>query len=164
MKDTKMIGILGNLVVADFLNTQPITATSDTPMSEIVKIFLDHGFGGIPIVDDGILQGMAMKRDLLEIYFIPHHEVDDTEKLIRLVSLMDPSKTVSEFMEPDPVTVTPACKASRLAQLMIKDDTFVFPVIKEKGLLPFKAKREFLGIVTLTDMLPLLYEAIVRGD
>lgn len=164
MKDTDIIEILGNLVVADFLNTKPITATSGTPMAEIVKTFLDHGFGGIPIVDNGILQGVAMKRDLLEIYFIPHHEVDDTEKLLQLISLLDPSKPVSEFMDPDPLTVTPAYKASRVAQLMLKDDTFLFPVIKKKGLLPFAAKREFLGIVTLTDMLPLLYEAIVRGD
>lgn len=133
-------------------------------MAEIVKIFLDHSFGGIPVVDDGLLQGMALKRDLLEIYFIPHHEVDDTEKLLRLVSLMDPLKPVSEFMEPDPITVTPGYKASQLAQLMLKDDTFLFPVIKKKGLLPFTAKRKFLGIVTPTDMLPLLYEAMVRED
>ena len=164
MKDTKIIEILGNLVVADFLNTQPITVTSNTPMVEIVKLFLDHGFGGIPVVDDGLLQGVAMKRDLLDIYFMPHHEVDDTEKLLQLVSLMDPSRPVSEFMESDPITVTPAYKASRVAKLMLKDDTFLFPVIEKKGLLPFTAKREFLGIVTLTDMLPLLYEAIVGGE
>lgn len=164
MEDRGIIDVLGNLVVADFLNTEPVTATSDTSMAEIVRVFLKHGFGGIPIVDDGFLKGMALKRDLLEIYFIPHHEVDDTEKLMQLVSLMDPSKPVSEFMDPDSITVTPACKAARLAQLMLKNDTFIFPVIREKKLLSFKTKKEFLGIVTLTDMLPLLYEAIVGGD
>ena len=164
MEDTSIIDALGDLVVADFLNTKPVTATSDSPMAEIVRMFLEHGFGGIPIVDNGFLQGMALKRDLLEIYFIPHHEVDDTEKLMQLVSLMDPSKPVSEFMDPDSITVAPDCKAARLAQLMLKNDTFIFPVVREKRLLSFKTKKEFLGIVTLTDMLPLLYEAIVRED
>lgn len=152
------------MVVADLLNTDPITVTSDTPMVDLVRIFKDHNFEGIPVVDQGILKGMAMRRDLLEIYFIPHHEIDDTEKLLRLVSLLDPSKSVREFMDPYPITVTPTYKASRLAQLMLKDDVYVFPVIQGKKSHSPRIKMKFIGIVTLTDMIPLLYGAIVGGD
>jgi len=161
---TDIIKTFGDLVVADILNTDPFKATSDTPMVEIVRMFRDHDLEGIPIVEKGILQGMAMRRDLLGIYFIPHHEIDDIEKLVRLTSLMDPSKPVKQFMDFYPITVTPTYKASRLAQLMLKNDIFIFPVIRGKKRYFSKTKKEFLGIVTLADMVPLLYGAIVRGE
>ncbi len=164
MSDIDIIKTFGDLVVADILNTDPIKATSDTPMIEIVRIFRDHNLEGIPIVDRNILKGMAMKLDLLELYFIPHHEIDDTEKLLRLASLIDPSRPVKEFMDPQPIAITPAVKAYRLAQRMLKNDIFIFPVIEEKKRDSPKAKREFIGTVTLDDMIPLLYGAIARED
>ena len=164
MVDVDIIKTFGDLVVADILNTDPIKATSDTPMVEIVRIFRDHNLAGIPIVDRNILKGMAMKLDLLELYFIPHHEIDDMEKLLRLASLIDPSRSVKEFMDPQPIAITPTVKAYRLAQRMLKNDIFIFPVIEEKKRDSPKAKREFIGTVTLDDMIPLLYGAIVKED
>ena len=153
---------LGNLLVADILKTEVITVAPQTPVLEIIRIFRDHNFEGIPVVENNILQGMAMRRELLNFYFIPSRDLDegDIRKLFQLVSLMDVSQPVSTFMNPEPLTVTPDCKVSRLAQLMLENDLFTFPVVKIKKSFLRNEKRRFVGIVTLTDMMPLLCEAI----
>jgi len=74
--------------------------------------------------------------------------------------MMDIQQPVSDFMKSEPLTVKPNCKVSRLAQLMMENDLFSFPVVRVKRNFLRKEKKLFVGIVTLTDMMPLLYEAI----
>ena len=158
----KDVQALGNLLVADIIRTDVVTVTSDTPLIEIIGIFRDHNFEGIPVVDNGILKGAAMRRELLNFYVIPSRDLDegDTRKLFQLVSMMDIQQPVSDFMKSEPLTVKPNCKVSRLAQLMMENDLFSFPVVRVKRNFLRKEKKLFVGIVTLTDMMPLLYEAI----
>ena len=162
MFNLEIVQALGNLLVADILKTDVITVTPDTPILEIIRIFRDHNFEGIPVVENNELKGMAMRRELLNFYFIPSRDLDegDINKLFQLVSLMDVNQPVTAFMNPDPLTVTPGCKVSRLAQLMLENDLFTFPVVRYKKSILRKDKKNFVGIVTLTDMMPLLYEAI----
>ncbi len=157
---------LGNLLVADILKTDVITVTPQTPVLEIIRIFRDHNFEGIPVVENNVLKGMAMRRELLNFYFIPSRDLDegDVRKLFQLVSLLDVSQPVSKFMNPEPLTVTPDCQVSRLAQLMLENDLFTFPVVKIKKNFFRTEKRIFVGIVTLTDMMPLLCEAICETE
>lgn len=157
---------LGNLLVADILKTEVITVTPQTPVLEIIRIFRDHNFEGIPVVENNVLQGMAMRYELLNFYFIPSRDLNegDIRKLFQLVSLMDVNQPVSTFMNPEPLTVTPDCKVSRLAQLMLENDLFTFPVVLIKKSFLRTEKRRFVGIVTLTDMMPLLYEAICDSE
>ena len=153
---------LGSLMVADILKTDVVTVTPNTPILEIIKIFRDHNFEGIPVVENGELKGVAMRRELLNFYFIPSRDLDegDIKKLFQLVSLMDVNQPVSTFMKSEPLTVKPECKVSRLAQLMLENDMYSFPVANTKKAFFRKEKKQFIGIVTLTDMMPLLYEAI----
>jgi len=163
MFNIKTVEALGDLIVADLLTTNVTTVEPDTPIIEIVRIFRDHNYEGIPVVKNGYLEGMAMRRELLNLYFITERDLDeaDTRKLFQLVSLMDAaSQPVSFFMDKEPLTVLPDCKASRLAQLMLDNDLFTFPVVLEKRSLFLQSQKHFIGIVTLTDMMPLLYEAI----
>ncbi|UCE06015.1 MAG: CBS domain-containing protein [bacterium] len=163
MFNIKTVEALGDLTVADLLTTDVTTVAPDSPIIEIVRIFRDYNFEGIPVVKKGYLVGMAMRRELLNLYFITERDLDeaDTRKLFQLASLMDAAKKpVSFFMDTEPLTVPPDCKASRLAQLMLENDLFTFPVVTEKKSLFLQSKKRFIGIVTLTDMMPLLYEAI----
>ena len=162
MFNLEIVQALGNLLVADILKTDVIMVTPDTPILEIIRIFRDHNFEGIPVVENNELKGMAMRRELLNFYFIPSRDLDegDINKLFQLVSLMDVNQPVTAFMNPDPLTVSPDCKVSRLAQLMLENDLFTFPVVKHRKSILRKDKKDFVGIVTLTDMMPLLYEAI----
>ena len=153
---------LGNLLVADIIKTEVVTVTSDTPLMEIIGIFRDHNFEGIPVVDNSELKGVAMRRELLNFYVIPSHDLDaaDTKKLFQLVSLMDIQQPVSTFMNSEPLTIQPDFKVSKLAQLMLENDLFTVPVVRLKKSFFRNEKKQFIGIVTLTDMMPLLYEAI----
>jgi hypothetical protein len=85
-------------------------------------------------VDNGILKGVAMRRELLNFYVIPSRDLDegDTRKLFQLVSLMDIKQPVADFMKSEPLTVEHDCKVSRLAQLMMENDFFSFPVVRIK--------------------------------
>ena len=153
---------LGNLLVADIIKTDVVTVTSNTPLIEIIRIFRDRNFEGIPVVDNGELKGVAMRRELLNFYVIPSRDLDaaDTKKLFQLVSLMNIQQPVSTFMNSEPLTIQPDCKVSKLAQLMLENDLFTVPVVRLKKILFRREKKQFIGIVTLTDMMPLLYEAI----
>ena len=153
---------LGNLLVADIIKTDVVTVTSSTPLIEIIRIFRDRNFEGIPVVDNGFLKGVAMRRELLNFYVIPSRDLDegDIRKLFQLVSLMDIQQPVSSFMKPEALTVQPDCKVSKLAHLMLDNDLFSVPVVKSKKTFLRNEKKRFIGIVTLTDMMPLLYEAI----
>jgi CBS domain-containing protein len=78
--------------------------------------------------------------------------------MFQLASLMDAAKqSVSFFMDTEPLTVLPYCKASRLAQMMLENDQFTFPVVTEKSSRFLQSKKRFVGIVTLTDMMPLIW-------
>ena len=163
MFSIKNVEALGDLTVADLLTTNVTTVEPDTPIIEIVRIFRDHNYEGIPVVKNGYLEGMAMRRELLNLYFIAERDLKeaDTRKLFQLASLMDAAKQpVSSFMNTDPLTVLPDCIASRLAQLMLDHNLFAFPVVTEKRRPFLQSKKRFIGIVTLTDMMPLLYQAI----
>jgi len=163
MFNIKTVEALGDLTVADLLTTNVTVVEPETPIIEIVRIFKEYNYEGIPVVQDGFLVGMAMRRELLNLYFITERDLDegDTRKLFQLASLMDAARQpVSSFMDPEPLTVHPDCKASRLAQLMLENDLFTFPVVTEKRSLFLQSQKRFIGIVTLTDMMPLLYEAI----
>jgi CBS domain-containing protein len=163
MFNIQTVEALGDLTVAELLTTDVTSVKPDTPIIEIVRIFRDYNYEGIPVVKNGYLEGMAMRRELLNLYFIAERDLDeaDTRKLFQLASLMDAAKQpVSSVMDSEPLTVHPDCKASRLAQLMLENDQFTFPVVTEKRGLFLQSKKRFIGIVTLTDMMPLLYEAI----
>jgi len=163
MFSIKDVEALGDLTVADILTTSVTAVEPETPIVEIVRLFRDHNYEGIPVVKNGYLEGMAMRRELLNLYFITERDLDeaDTRKLFRLASLMDAARQpVSFFMDTEPLTVLPDCKASRLAQVMLDNDLFTFPVVLEKKSIFLQSKKRFIGIVTLTDMMPLLYEAI----
>lgn len=153
---------LGDLLVAEIVKTDVITVPPSTPMLEIIRIFRDHNFEGLPVVENDELKGIAFRRELLNFYLVPSRDLDeaDTRKLFQLVSLMDVNRPVSGFMETEPLSVTPNTKISRVAQMMLEYNLFTIPVVNRKRDFWRREKRLFVGIVTLTDMMPLLYEAI----
>lgn len=162
MQSFEDVKALGDLAVAEILKTEVISVSPDTSILNIIRIFRDYNFEGIPVVKNGYLKGMAMRRELLNLYFIQTRDLDesDTKKLFQLISLMDTKQPVSTFMDAEPLTVSPRFKVGKLAKIMLENDQFSFPVVKTSKSKSFKEKKKFIGIVTLTDMMPLLYEAM----
>ena len=51
--------------VKDFMTRNVVTVRSDTPFKEIVDLLMEHGIGGLPVVDGDKLVGIVTETDLL---------------------------------------------------------------------------------------------------
>ena len=50
---------------SDVMTPDVICAAPDTPLSELVRLMLDHGISALPIVEDGRVVGIVSEGDLL---------------------------------------------------------------------------------------------------
>lgn len=161
MVDIELLKELGHLVVADVMVTEVITVEPEERLENVLKIFRDKNFKGVPVVKNGRLLGMAYAADLLKVYFMRKRDVLDIGEAFTFVSLMDTKGTVDRFMIRRPVTVVPSDDIVRIAKRMVRTDTYTFPVVKE-GSVSSRDSGLFLGMVTLSDVIPLIYQAVVR--
>ena len=59
--------------VKDFMTKEVVTATRSTPILEAMKIFSEHHYGGLPVVDEeNRILGIVTKKELL-MMFIPDY-------------------------------------------------------------------------------------------
>ncbi len=161
MVDIELLDKLGHVVVADILVTEVITVEPDERLENVLKIFRDKTFKGVPVTSNGRLMGVAYAVDLLKAYFMSKSDIIDIDEAYTLVSLMNTKGAVDRFMCLKPVTVYPSDDIVKIAKKMAKTDTYTFPVVK-KGTVSRHDNGIFLGIITLSDIIPLIYEAVVR--
>lgn len=161
MVDMKLLGELGRLVVADIMVTDVITVESDERLENVLKIFRDKGFKGVPVIRKSRLLGVAYAVDLLKAYFMSKSTILDINEAFTFVSLMNTKGTVDRFMCSRPVTVYPSDDIATISKKMAKIDTYTFPVV-EKGSVTPSDNGIFLGMVTLSDVIPLIYRAVVK--
>jgi CBS domain-containing protein len=161
MADIELLKELGHVVVADIMVTEVITVEPDERLENVLMIFRDKTFKGVPVTSNGRLMGMAYAVDLLKAYFISKSDIIDIDEAFTLVSLMNTKGAVDRFMCLRPVTVYPSDNIVKIAKKMAKTDTYTFPVIK-KGTIRRHDNGIFLGIITLSDIIPLIYQAVVR--
>ncbi|HDH97440.1 MAG TPA: CBS domain-containing protein [Proteobacteria bacterium] len=159
-----LIKRLGNIAVADIMTTDVITIAPDATMEELVRLFKESDVEGIPVVvKEKYLVGMAYLRDLLQLYFIPKYSLSDPDRLYALMSVLAPNRPVRDFMDSEPVIVGPNASASHLAYLMMHNGVYRVPVVKKasvkvKGV---AVKGELVGIVSISDMVPPIFEAVL---
>lgn len=161
MVDIELLEKLERVVVADIMVTEVITVEPDERLETVLKIFRDKTFKGVPVTSNGRLLGVAYAVDLLKTYFMSRTDIIDIDEACTLVSLMDTKGAVDRFMCVKPVTVYPSDNIVKIAKKMAKTDTYTFPVVKEGTVSP-SDNGIFLGIITLSDIIPLIYEKLVR--
>ena len=161
MVDIELLGKLGHIVVADIMVTEVITVEPDERLENVLKIFRDKTFKGVPVTSNGRLMGVAYAVDLLKAYFMSKSDIIDISEAYTLVSLMDTKGTVDRFMCLRPVTIYPSDDIVKIAKKMAKTDIYTLPVVK-KGTVSQNDNGIFLGIITLSDIIPLIYQAVVR--
>lgn len=161
MVDIELLEKLEHVVVADIMVTEIITVAPDERLDNVLKIFRDKTFKGVPVTSKGRLVGMAYAVDLLKAYFMSKRDIIDIDEAFTLVSLMDTKGGVDRFMCLKPVIVYPSDNIVKIAKKMAKTDTYTFPVVK-KGTAGPSDNGVFLGIITLSDIIPVIYEAVVR--
>lgn len=55
-------------IVADVMQPNPITTTPDAPIEEPARVMADHKFGGIPVVEKGVLVGIITQSDIFRAF------------------------------------------------------------------------------------------------
>lgn len=131
--------------VKDAMTPNPASVNPDTPLRELERLFEDHDFNGVPVLDDqGRLVGMATKFDLLKAFTLDTHAIAPHYGDIM-------AKPVRSVLSPDPITVSPELPLSRLLQKLVDMGIKSFPVVDEAG--------HLVGIIAREDVLQALRRA-----
>jgi CBS domain-containing protein len=145
--------------VRDAMTSDPITVFPETPVTDVAKMMIDKGIGGVPVVNrDGDLLGIITESDLivqdtdvkfpsfvhfLDGYiFVPGSLHHFEEKFRRAVAA-----TAEELMTRDVVTIDADDSAEDAATLMSKKKLKRFPVVSGGRL---------VGIITMRDIVKLI--------
>ncbi|MFC1863841.1 CBS domain-containing protein [Thermodesulfobacteriota bacterium] len=138
----------------DIMSVDPVTISSDADISQAVKILLEKGINGIPVVDDERLVGIICQSDLISQQkslslpsvftlldgFIPLKSTKSIDKEMQKIAAIK----VSDAMTIDPVTVGLETDIEKVAGLMVDKNFHTLPVV-EKG--------NLVGIIGMADIL-----------
>ncbi|MFO7495149.1 MAG: CBS domain-containing protein [Desulfobacterales bacterium] len=120
--------------VGDLMSFPVFSVTSDTSMTTVAGILRRKGCTGLPVVDDGEIQGIISRRDF--------------RKLRKEQQLKAPVKA---FMSTRVVSITPEQSPLRAARVMVKHDI---------GRLPVVDQGKLIGIITRSDVMMYFYDLL----
>ncbi|MCJ7653648.1 MAG: CBS domain-containing protein [Actinobacteria bacterium] len=145
--------------VKDAMTQEPITVLPETQVTEVARIMIDKGIGGVPVVNsEGDLLGIVTESDLivqdsdvkfpsyvhfLDGYvFVPGSLHRFEEKFRKAVAA-----TAGDLMTEDVITVDADDPVEDVATLMSKKKLTRFPVISQ---------GQVVGIITMADVVRLI--------
>ena len=146
------------LKAKDIMTPNPVTISPETGISDAVKLLLEKGFNGLPVVDArGRLQGVLCQSDLIaqqksldmpSIFslldgFIPMFGLKETERDIQRITAL----TVSEAMSKNPITATPETSLEELANLMVRSKYYSLPVVDQGKVVGIVGKEDILRTI-----------------
>jgi CBS domain-containing protein len=149
--------------VRDAMTPDPITVLPETPVTDVARVMIHNGIGGVPVVNkEGDLLGIITESDLivqdtdvkfpsfvhfLDGYvFVPGSIHRFEEKFLKAVAA-----TAEDLMTADIITVDADDPVEETATLMSKKRLKRFPVISE---------GQLVGIITMRDIVKLISKDI----
>jgi|SRR5450756_192524 len=149
--------------VRDAMTPDPITVLPETPVTDVARVMIKNGIGGVPVVNkEGDLLGIITESDLivqdtdvkfpsfvhfLDGYvFVPGSIHRFEEKFLKAVAA-----TAEDLMTADIITVDADDPVEDTATLMSKKRLKRFPVISE---------GQLVGIITMRDIVKLISKDI----
>jgi nanoRNase/pAp phosphatase (c-di-AMP/oligoRNAs hydrolase)/predicted transcriptional regulator len=120
--------------ISDIMSFPVTTVTPATRMEETARLLREKGITGIPVADDGRLEGMISRRDF--------------RRIKRESQLKSPVKA---FMTTRLVTIPPGLGPLQAARLMVKHDIGRLPVVED---------GRIIGIVTRSDVMTYYYDLL----
>ncbi len=132
-------------LVEDAMTPEVTTTRPNASLIEVEKIFDEHDFNGLPVVDDaGRLIGVATKLALLKAFrFDDHHMFPPYTKIMQ--------GSVESVMTRNPQTVTPRARLTRVLEKLVASGNKSFPVLNSDD--------ELVGIISREDLLVALRRA-----
>ena len=138
----------GPLTAGDIMSRDLITVRPDTRLREVARIFRQHGFTSLPVVDDGdVFRGV-----IFQIHLIRRAHQDAFRHDHRLIAAMarlfqggrDVPTRAAQIMQTDPPHAAPETPLGALLPLLASGDCDAVPVLEGPRI---------IGIVTQTDMI-----------
>lgn len=161
---TRSVSVI-DVSVADIMTRNVIRVRPDTSVETLVKLLLDNGISGVPVVDeDDRPIGMVSKTDLVR----RSYEGGDVSEAVRLVKMdgytmdlgpgyhtqMVPAALVSEVMMAIAFTLPEDAPVSRAAALMVHEGVHRLVVVSKNGTL--------VGIVTTMNIMRWLTPQLIE--
>jgi len=113
-------------------------------MRELEALFRDYDFNAFPVVEDGILVGVATKFDFLKTFaFTADRMVPPYEALM--------GRRVGDVMTTEIISVTPATRLTRVLETMVAHRARSVPVVGDDG--------KLVGIISREDVMRALDDA-----
>jgi CBS domain-containing protein len=139
----------------DIMTREVITISPEADITEAVKILLDKGINGLPVVDgEGRLVGILCQSDLVRMQkslpipslftlldgFVPLSSSALFEAEVKRIA----ASKVSDAMSAKVVTVAPDMTIDEIAALMVDKKFHTLPVTKDGKLLGVVGKKDVI--------------------
>lgn len=139
----------------DIMTSEVITISPEADITEAVKILLDKGINGLPVVDgEGRLVGILCQSDLVRMQkslpipslftlldgFVPLSSSALLEAEVKRIA----ASKVSDAMSTKVVTVAPDKTIDEIAALMVDKKFHTLPVMQDGKLLGIVGKKDVL--------------------
>jgi CBS domain-containing protein len=125
------------ILVKDFMTKRLITFLPGDSMHDVIESLVSHGISGAPVIDDkGNLVGVVSEGDCLK-------------QVVRGKYLNTPEimGTVSEYMTPDPVCVSPNENIMEVANKFLNMRLRRFPVLEGEKLVGQISQRDVMAAI-----------------
>ncbi|ABY35679.1 MAG TPA: CBS domain-containing protein [Chloroflexus aurantiacus] len=140
-----------HLRVADVMNHDVISVTSETSVGELVRLLLERGLRAMPVVDaERRVIGIVTDADLLQrgVSQLPLHLqqlLPGAERAAHLAAVAARPERAADVMTPNPTTIPATASLTQAALLMTEHDHKRLPVVDEAGRL--------VGMLSRSDLL-----------
>lgn len=138
--------------VSDLMTSKVETIGMDTILSDVWKIFKQHRFHHLPVVDENQkLIGMISDRDVL---FNISPRVESGNATVAEIEVL--RKPAHQFMSRGPLTVYPNTSATRALRNIIENGVSCLPVVDDES--------NLLGILTWRDVIKFVLERAEQAE
>lgn len=140
------------LKVKDVMTAEPVTVRPDLPFKEVADLLIEHGIGGVPVVDDhGAVLGVITETDLI-MKPAYEHEEHGRKGLVRSLlagrhrSWVETSTALAarDIMSAPPVTAAPWDDLEVVGRRLLKHRIGRLPVIDEGQLVGIVSRRDLV--------------------
>jgi CBS-domain-containing membrane protein len=131
--------------VGDLMSSPALTVKPETTISELTRLFAEHEFNGLPVVNDlRVLQGIVTQLDLFKLHLLPYPQVLPAMENAWVSS-------VGAIMSPSVITLYPVEPAIRAMALMVDYRIRTIPVVNDAA-----GGKVVVGVVTRRDLMEAL--------
>ena len=127
--------MLHSIKAKDYMTANLVTLSPDTSVMEAIRLLLDKGIAGAPVVDKmGRLVGLLTEKDCMRVATHAGYYGEAGGK-------------VSEFMSPDVITVEGDTSVIEIAKMFMEKPFKRYPVMDDNRLIGSISRRDVLKAI-----------------